>query len=46
MPENTNLVNDVEAFLAAAKSYDEEKPDPVAQLDLLGRVKAIALSPR
>lgn len=39
MPPNAKLISDIEA-LAAAKSYDEEQPHPLVQLDLLGRGEA------
>ena len=41
MPPNAKLISDIEALLAAAKSYDEEQPDPLVQLDLLERVEAV-----
>jgi hypothetical protein len=41
MPANAKLISDIEALLAAAKSYDEEQPDPLVQLDLLGKVEAL-----
>ena len=39
MPANAKLISDIEALLAVAKSYNEEQPDPLIQLDLLGKVE-------
>ena len=39
MPVDTKLISDIEALLAAAKSYNGEQPDPLIQLDLLGKVE-------
>lgn len=46
-PRNTNMssnkefVASIEALLAAAKSYDVEKPDRLARVGMLGRVQAL-----
>jgi hypothetical protein len=39
MPANAKLISDIEALLGVAKSYNEEQPDPLIQLDLLGKVE-------
>lgn len=41
MSANTKLVSDIEALLAQAKSYNADQPDPLTQLDLLGKVEAL-----
>ncbi|PSS22714.1 hypothetical protein M430DRAFT_97724 [Amorphotheca resinae ATCC 22711] len=41
MPGNAQLISDIEALLAAAKSYDADQSDRPARLDLLGRIEAL-----
>ena len=41
MPSNKELVASIEALLAAAKSYDVEKPDRLTRVEMLGRVQAL-----
>ena len=41
MSTGTNLIADIEALLAAAKSCDVEQMDELTRLDLLGKVENI-----
>jgi hypothetical protein len=39
MPTNASFVASIEALLAAAKSYDAERPDRLARVTMLGMVE-------
>jgi hypothetical protein len=41
MSSDAEFVASIEALLAAAKSYDVEKPDRVARVEMLGMVQAL-----
>jgi len=41
MSSNAELIASIEALLAKAKSYDVEKPDRLARVEMLGMVDAL-----
>jgi hypothetical protein len=41
MPSNAELIASIEALLAAAKSYDVERPDRVARTNMLDMVEKL-----
>jgi hypothetical protein len=41
MPSNAEFITSIEALLAKAKSYDVERPDHVARVEMLGMVQEL-----